>query len=307
MEWIVARWITFVGTLLAIGAFAIGLAILPRTRLDGDARHDLARDVARLGAWASLALIPAALMRLADQAMALQEPGDPWLAGIGPLLSSTTWGTGFLWQSAATVLALVGFHGAWRMPQRWQWWLLIVVATAGLCATPSLQGHAIGTESYTAAAVTADIVHVAGAGIWLGGVAVIGWLGFAMPDADGAVALQSSADADRRLRVLVPLVPPVALTGAALLLVSGIVASVLHLRDIDDLWRETWGRYVLLKAIVIAAIIALGAINWRRLGPRMAITGDVHALRRSLVMEVLGALLVLLVTALLVVTPLPGE
>lgn len=307
MEWIVARWITFAGTLLAIGACVVGLAIVPRTHLGGDARRRLTRDVARIGTWACLALIPAALMRLADQAMALQAPGDPWLGGLGPLLSSTTWGTGFLWQSAATVLTLSGFLGASRMPHDARWWLLIVPATAALCATPSMQGHAIGSESYTALAVASDVMHVAGGGMWLGGVAVIGWLGFAMPDADGAVAAERATDSDGRLRMLVPLVPPVALCGAALLLVSGVVSSVLHLRAVAELWRETWGRYVLLKVVLVVAILALGAINWRRVGPRMAITGDVQALRRSLVTEVLGALLVLLVTALLVVTPLPGE
>ncbi|HYW51654.1 MAG TPA: CopD family protein [Gemmatimonadaceae bacterium] len=307
MEWIIARWVTFVGTLIAIGACAVGLAILPRAASDAATRSATARDAARLGIGACIALIPAALMRLADQAMALQAPGDPWIGGIGILLTATTWGTGFLWQSAATLLALAAFALVMRAPTAQHWWLLATLAAVGLCVTPSLQGHAIGTETYTALAVASDITHVTGAGLWLGGIAVIGWLGFALPASDGTVAPHSTETADARLRSLVPLVPPVALTGAGLLVASGVASSVIHLNDVRELWSETWGRYVLVKTVLVLAIIALGARNWRRLGPRIAAADGAAALRRSLLIELLVALLVLLVTALLVVTPLPGE
>jgi putative copper export protein len=76
---------------------------------------------------------------------------------------------------------------------------------------------------------------------------------------------------------------------------------------VRELWTETWGRYVLVKTVLVLLVVALGAVNWRRLGPRLAQLDGVPALRKSLVTELLLALLVLLITAVLVVTPLPGE
>ena len=243
--------------------------------------------------------------------LALQSPGDPILHGVEALLLSTTWGTGFLWQCVAMLVAGIGCGFASRSPQASPrtslLWLLAALGALGLCITPALQGHAIGSEEYTALAVSADIAHVVGASMWIGALGVIGWLGITLPNADGVPAPGRAALAEARLRILVPLVPPIALPGAAMLLVSGIIASVLHLRDVSDLWREDWGRYVLAKMIIVSVIVVLGALNWRRLGPQMRRNPSVKALRKSLVTELVLALLVLLITAVLVVTPLPGE
>ena len=307
MEWIVARWLTFVATMLITGAGAVGLVFVPRANSDAIAVRDVARDAARIGIGATLVLIPASLLRLTDQVLALRSPGDALLSGLTPLLFSTTWGTGFLCQCAALTVAGVGFAFAQRTPRVTWCWLLAALGALGLCATPALQGHAIGSEESTVLAVAADIAHVSGASLWLGTLGVIAWLGIVLPNADGVVAPETAARADARLRVLVPLVPPVALPGAALLLGSGVVATLLHLRDVSDLWREEWGRYVLAKFILACVIVALGAVNWRRLGPQMAAGASASSMRKSLITELAIALLILVITAVLVVTPLPGE
>ncbi len=307
MEWIIARWVTFVATVLAGGACVLALTVIPRSTADGPTRIAAARDSASVGLAATLALIPAGLMRLADQLFALRSPGDPFLSGFAPLMTATTWGTGFVWQAMATLVALSGFALALAAPASRARWLLAALGAVGLCATPSLQGHAIGSEVYTNLAVAADIAHVTGAGLWLGAIGVIGLLGVAIPNGDGLVTPTRAARADARLRLLVPLVPPVVLPGAVLLLLSGVIATVLKLTDVRDLWTENWGRYVLVKTALVLIVVALGAVNWRRLGPRLALVDGVPALRKSLIIELLLALLVLLITAVLVVTPLPGE
>ena len=307
MEWIIARWVTFVASLLIAGACTVGLLFLPRANTDEATRVAMAREVAQLGIAATLALIPATLLRLTDQLLALQSPGDPVLSGLRPLLTSTTWGTGFLWQCAAIGPALLGFYGALRAPRAAWCWVIAAVGAVGLCATPALQGHAIGSEESTVLAVAADVAHVIGASIWLGALGVIAWLARPVASDDSVVTTERRAHADVRLRTLVPLVPPIALPGAALLIGSGVIASVLHLRGLSDLWREDWGRYVLAKSIGVGVIVALGALNWRRIGPRMAQGASSAVLRKSLAAELVIALLILLVTAILIVTPLPGE
>lgn len=307
MEWVFARWLTFVATALVIGVCAIGIAVLPRTAVHADLRHLLARDTVRVGVVACLAMIPASILRLTDQLLALRSPGDPILAGLGALLGSTMWGTGFLWQGASLGLALVAFTLIASRPTSNVGWALAALGALGLGVTPALQGHAVGNESNTVVALFADALHVLGAGLWIGGIAVIGWLGIAVPGADGVVHPDRVAMAETRLRLLVPLVPQIALSGAFVLATSGVVSSVLNLREVRDLWSSDWGRHVLLKAIIVLGIASLGAINWRRLGPRLDEHGVTQTLRRSLLIELGAAALVLVVTALLVVTPLPGE
>ncbi len=298
---------TFVATVLVAGGCSIGLAVIPRTAIDDLGRRLTARDAARVGIGACLALIPASFLRLADQVLALQSPGDPMFTGLDALLRSTTWGTGFLWQSASLLLALAALMLASRRPQATSLWIVATIGAIGLCATPAMQGHAIGNENYTAIAVTADVAHVLGAGLWLGGIGVIGFLGVTLPNADGVVVRERAALADARLRLLVPLIPPVALTGAVLLLISGVISTVLGLRELNELWTTEWGRYVSIKVALVACIVALGALNWRRLGKRLDALTGVKALRKSLLTELGIAALVLMVTALLVVTGLPGE
>lgn len=307
MEWIIARWVTFLTTLLAVGACAVGVGLVPRLVADEGERAAIARESARIGVVACLLLIPASVLRLADQLLALRAPGDPVMSGLAPLITSTMWGAGFVWQSMAGLVALAGFRVATHTPRAPRAWAVAVAGSAVLGATLSLQGHAIGTETLTAVAVAADVTHVLGAGVWLGGIGVIGWMGVALPDSDGNADPVQRARAEVRLKQLVPLVPPAALTGAAALVASGVVSSLLHLRAVDDLWASRWGQLLMVKVVLLTAIAGFGALNWQRLGRRLAEAEGTRALRRSLLIEIGIALVALLVTSLLVVTPLPGE
>lgn len=307
MEWIVARWLTFTATLVVCGCCTVALALVRGSATAAEARLRLTRATARTGMLAALVMIPASLMRLADQALALRSPGDPWGASLRALLGATTWGTGFVWQSAALVLTLASLGVATRAAQPARWVTLAAAGALALCVTPAWQGHAIGSEEYHALAVASDVAHVTGAALWLGSLLVLAWLGTAWPDGDGQVQPERASAADTHLALLVPLVPRVALPGAALLLGSGVVTSVLHLRSVEDLWLARWGQLVLLKAVLSLAVVTFGALNWRRLGRRMAAPGGTSALRRALLAELGLALLVLVVTAVLVATPLPGE
>jgi copper resistance protein D len=307
VEWVLARWVTFVGTTLVIGVCAVALGILPRVGHDRGARELALREVARIGVVATLTLVPAAVLRMLDQLRALQSPGDQILAGYNALLFSTTWGTGFLTQCVGIFIAGIGMLIAARKPSSTLGWSVAVIGAVALGVTPALQGHAIGSESRTLFAVALDVIHVLSAGVWLGSVAVIGWLGLTLAAGDGAIDSARAARTDARLRLIVPLIPPLALTGALLLLGSGAIATALHLRNVSDIWTSAWGRYALLKSILTAVVVALGALNWKRLVPRLQLSTDARGLRRALWSEVSLAALILLITALLVVTPLPGE
>ena len=311
MEWILARWLTYAALALLVGAALVAPVLAPRLARRGTLDASLAADAARLAFGAAMALVPASALRLTDQLVALQSPGDaPW-TGLGALLGATTWGTGFVAQALCHAVAAAAAWWAVRTPtSRGAWGLLSAAATL-LCATPSLQGHAIATEGREGWAVVGHTLHVLGASAWIGTVTAIGWLVLAVRR-DGATTDDPAFAAERvrrdaRLRALAPQLAPIALVGAAALLVGGVTGALLHLTALADLWVTPWGRYLAVKTGLAAAVLAVGALNWRRLVPRVATGGAVLPLRRAIATELTVAALVLLVTAILVVTPPPGE
>lgn len=170
-----------------------------------------------------------------------------------------------------------------------------------LCLTPGLAGHA-STADPAWLAIAANAVHVACMGVWVGGAIV---LLLALPAATRAL------DAAQRTAVLAATVSrfsTVALVAVAGLVIGGIVQAVVELNALGDLTGTAFGRAILVKAGLLAALFALGAWNRQRGRPRLAALAAQGeppgaagvALRRSLRAE--GALMVtvLAVTAALV-------
>lgn len=73
------------------------------------------------------------------------------------------------------------------------------------------------------------------------------------------------------------------------------------------LWQSRYGRTLLLKLAVLAGVAATGFYNWRRVRPALGDELGTARLRRSSAIELPIGLAVLLVTAVLVATPPPGD
>lgn len=97
---------------------------------------------------------------------------------------------------------------------------------------------------------------------------------------------------------------PLALFGAAAVVASGVVASYAHVGSVGNLFSSAYGRLLLVKLAVVLTVVAFGWRNWKRMTPRLRELGD-RAMLRSVAGEVLLAILVLAVTAVLVITPPP--
>ncbi len=88
--------------------------------------------------------------------------------------------------------------------------------------------------------------------------------------------------------------------------IGGLLASIVHIESWGTLFSSTYGRILLAKVGLVAVVAAMGAINWRRLTPRLSAGEGRKALRRNAMRELAVAHLVILATALLTRTPLPG-
>jgi copper transport protein len=157
------------------------------------------------------------------------------------------------------------------------------VAAAAVLSVPGAAGHAAQTTPRPLA-LTLDWLHLLSGSVWLGGLLGLLVLWWALPP-------------PRRLAVLgicVPRFSKLALVAVAVLLGSGVWATVLHMPLLAALWQTSYGQTILVKASLLAAALALGAVNLLRGRPRLHAAhaspelgaGALKLLRRSISGEV---------------------
>jgi copper transport protein len=285
---VVGRWLTFLGLTTVVGAVAFYYGTLGRTSLaEKDA---LALRAARLGAWASVLLLIGSLVRLKYQYAMLADPtftSDEARAFFSGMVLRTEWGR--IW-IASMALAVA----AWLAFARRVWPMALLVALL-LCLTPGLAGHAMGDKAHPIVTITLDALHVAGASAWLGTLFVLAL--------SAVLSRQASAEA---VLALVTAFSPTALISASTLALTGLYASWIHVGSWSAVFGSPYGRILCIKLLLVAGVAAVGAYNWRWATPKL-VAGHRHALRHSSRAELILGALVLLATAILVATPLPGE
>ena len=71
------------------------------------------------------------------------------------------------------------------------------------------------------------------------------------------------------LAVVVPRFSRAAIVSVAVLLFTGIVASIVHLPTLASLWETNYGLALIAKSVLLACALALGAVNNLRSRPRL--------------------------------------
>lgn len=253
-------------------------------------RAELVDGAARLGFLAAL-LLPIALgLVLWRQLAEFRDPFAPWTEDAA-LLLGTSWG--HTWTAAAIGAILAPLVFALCRARRGWAWPVATLVVVGLSAFPALTGHAAGTEGLRPVTLVADTLHVLAAGAWIGGLAFVLFV-------ERRHGL--SAPGTSLLPVLVPLFSRLAIVGVAVLVVTGVVASWVHLGGLAALATTDYGRLLSIKLILVAVVLSLGATNWRVLTPRLGSPGGPADLYRAALAELALGQLVLLVTAVLVRT-----
>jgi len=151
----------------------------------------------------------------------------------------------------------------------------------------SLQGHA-GAHGTLPAVI--DWLHLLAAVSWLGSLVQLAL--------ERSVARPMIARRVRRLATI----------SVAVLVPAGAYGVVLHIPSIDRLLNSPYGRTLLIKLTLAAGLLALGAANHFRYVPALLRHRDspvARQLRRIVRWEIVIAALVLLMSALLGVLPMP--
>ncbi|MGN6393655.1 MAG: copper resistance D family protein [Gemmatimonadales bacterium] len=184
--------------------------------------------------------------------------------------------------------AIVGF--AMAAARRWRGWLPAAVGLVGSELAVVLSGRWAGLV---------NPVHQLLAGLWLGTLTVLVIAGLAIV-LRGPVSVRGPVVAE-----MVNGFSPLALVCGPLLVLTGVTTALMHLHPFASLWTTPYGYALLVKLCLVAVVFALGAWNWRRQRPRLGSEEAAGLIRRSSVMELSVATLVLVATAVLVSLPAP--
>jgi copper transport protein len=295
---VAVRWAEFVALLGMIGAVAFNLLVVRRLR--GDGAMERVADRAAYGAWhlaagAAALSILTLLARLWLQSRALYGAEDAFNTdNLDQLIRGTVWGSGWILQAVATIAFFLGLMVSRAPHGRSPGWMGASIAALLLAAVPALSGHASAVQRMTAVAIVSDWLHVLGAGVWLGTLAAVMLAG--LP----AAAFAGEGHGTVSFARIVGAFSPVALCGAGVAGVTGVVNSLFHFGAVRQLWTTSYGQTLLIKLALLAVVAGIGFYNWRYVLPSLHSSESPGRLRRSATLELVVGLAVLLVTAVLV-------
>jgi putative copper export protein len=303
------QWLFLSAVSLAVGCVAWRLFVAPRAAASArpasaPALSLIAERVARLGLVAALVLVLAWALRMVAQVAAFRDPFVPLWEDVSFLLFETFWGTVWMAQGVLAVLLAIAFRRARAAGPTFDppltppvWWIAGALAL-GMVTTLALSSHAMGVERGRPWLVAADALHGLAAGTWIGSLAVILAVGRGTAESDtdvGAFAAQIRSYS------------PLALASGIALLTMGSLLSWTHVQSWANLFGTQYGRILAAKVGLAGAVFVAGFWNWRRGLPRCDHPQGAAALRVRAAGEVFMAVGVLLLTAVLVNSPKPGE
>lgn len=269
----VAEAVRYGGVLLLAGLAVFGVLAAHVTRRDEVARARLRRATSGSAVAASVGAV------LLVPLTAWWESGEPlgvWSAGITATGSSTV----------AALLVVFGAAAILGAPRRGGP-VLSGAGAGAVLGSLAVVGH---TRSYGPAwlVLPADLLHVAAAAVWAGGIV-------------GLLIVLSARPRARDAARIVARFSSVAAWTIALLVVA---AAVLYWRisgSFEGLWQTGYGRLVLVKMIVTVLVVGLGAWNRRRLVGSVERSSDARrTLHRILTLEASALAVVVAITGVLV-------
>ena len=303
------RAIHIAATVLTAGAFAFQFLVVRRANAEENAkaaRKEIDRWLRLACGWGvSLALL-SWLFWLALVAASMS--GSPLGQSLGAevvrtVLTRTTFGQ--VWMLRVALMVLLG--GELFLSRRRgradgpALGLVGASLAAGLLMTLAWAGHAVGTErSVRPFHLTADALHLLGAGLWLGALVplllVLGRARTSPAPAWHALA----ATATRRFSTL-------GVFAVVTILVTGLINAWFLVGSFPALIDTSYGRLVSTKLALFVIIVSIAAFNRLKLMPRLSADGHwddmsdaaVDRLWRNVITEIgLGAIILAIVGGL---------
>ena len=300
---VLGRWLSFLGFALVSGGSVL---LLPFARQREQTRGlwTLYAETYRRIAVAGVALLGAGgLLVILAQAEAI--PGATVLDVVTGTRGGTLWAWRMLAVEVIAVFLALGFYAARSRRVRGEavtLALLPVAAAAGLL-TVSLLSHAAAAPG-SVWAIATDYLHLLLATAWIGGIATLALLLF---------ALRHGRSEDRAAAMVFLVVPFSVFAAVAVyvLAVTGVVRTFGEIPTLPALWETAYGRWLIAKLILVAGILGIAFLNRRavrsvtRNAGRANVQSAAARVTRLLPYEVGVAALILLSVAVLGQSPTP--
>ncbi len=274
-----ARGTALAGLLSVFGTLAFRNLVLPKalTRASTVLADSVKQRLVVLEQASVAATLLAALAWLAIESANMADTGSlaGTLAAIPTVLQDTAFGHVLAWQLGALLLlhAAIGRRDA-ALRQR----LAFGLASVALCLQAG-HSHAAAMNQGPSLLLGMDVLHLLGAGGWLGGLLpLLIVVGQAPPPVAATAARWFS---------------PVGQVCVALLAVSALVQGWVLVGSVPGLVGTAYGWMVLVKLVLFAVLLAFAAANRYRFAPALLEAGPQAARRvlvRSLVLQTGAAL-----------------
>lgn len=293
---LLARWLGLLGGMLAFGACCF-VRIAPKAAAAEETQTVMqaVQRAIKLALLVGIALLLAgSWLQLALQVRALGDRG-----ALTDLLVQTR--SGNLLLSRQLLAAGLLFVTSKGFAQRHGIWWLGFMLSGLILVTFSVGSHAAGVVG-SGWAILGDLIHLTAAALWLGGLLLLAYLVWQLrqPVQEEAIWLQQIV---RRFSI-------VATLAVFVLMMTGIFSSLVQLDAVNLLWHSTYGWLLLAKVGLVLVTLGLALRNHRlvrrpQAGGNAWSSDDDRIFRRQLWTEAFLGLLIMLVVALLVQTPIP--
>jgi putative copper resistance protein D len=294
---IATRTVHFTASAITAGALIFRTFVAePALRVEPHAKALVDRQI-RFAAWIGVAFaILAGLtwVMLLTTSLSGESLGEAIVSGaLRDVLTLTQFG----WVSQVR-LALATVLVICLALERWPLWrLLALVAAVTLVASIAWTGHAASTLSALGYLhLASDALHLTAASAWIGGLVPLALLLDAIRCHPGWASME--LDAVRRFSTL-------AIVSVAALILSGLVNAWILVGSFRGLVLTSYGQLLMLKLAAFAVMLVFAVLNRFVLMLRLALPSDearqgaLHALSRSILIEIALGLLIFAIVGVL--------
>ena len=209
--------------------------------------------------------------------------GEVWSnGGIWTVATQTRFGQISLIRLGLAVLLALSLARPTGLRQRQRPGFVPATLAAGFLILPAWSGHAGAMPGLSGQFdAAADALHLLAAGTWIGGLLPLAMLLAAARAANGASGpgrADFAAAAVGRFSLL-------GMASVAALLATGVINTWYEVGSIDGLIETPYGRLVLVKIGLFAAMVGIATINRFHLTPRLPAAGALRRLQRNCVAE----------------------
>jgi copper transport protein len=271
---VASRWLTYSSFFALLGfaaALPFVLAVALR-RVASDPPGLFLQSIRWLAVTTVFLLVTSALLALVIQSWAAgSELTPPFSETTRSLIRDTRFGETWIWRSMLSGLACLFLVLCAMRPtlplssDRRQLVLMValLLVALGLPATLSLNSHAAAHEDFTRFATFTDWLHLTAGGLWVGGLltfVIFVSLGWRLLADDSRLAF---------LSIAIPRFSFLAVGTVAALVGAGIAEWWILVGDISATLDSLYGRYIIVKALLLLPMLALGAVNLLLISPAL--------------------------------------